>query len=50
MIIQRQGCRHRNDRMTHRLSHLIVEDGSGCGATVLTTVMEATERREVVMP
>lgn len=49
MITQRWSCRHRNDRMTHRLSHMIVEDGPGCGAMVLTSVMEAAKCREVVM-
>lgn len=49
MITQRWSRRHRNDRMTHWLSHMIVEDGPGCGATVLTTVMEEAECREVVM-
>lgn len=27
--------------MTHRLSHVIAEDGPGCEAAVLTTVTEA---------
>lgn len=31
MITQRRSRRHRNDRMTHRLSHVIVEDGPGRG-------------------